>query len=68
MIPVGPLFNHPHTYNPSSTSVGFPVVLLRTRPWIFGTMPGKEALIGKHDIWNFLKMAFDAHLRTTIDG
>lgn len=45
MIPVGPLFNHPHTYKPFSSSIGSPDVSLRTRPLIFGTTPAKKIII-----------------------
>lgn len=42
MIPVGPLFNHPHTYKPFSSRVRSPDVSLRTRPLSFGTTPAKD--------------------------
>lgn len=42
MIPVGPLFNHPHTYKPFSRTGGSLDVSLKTRPFMFGTTPGKE--------------------------
>lgn len=44
IIPVGPLFNHPHTYKPSSR-VGSPDVSRRTRPLMLGTTPGYKAII-----------------------
>lgn len=39
MIPVGPLFNHPQTYNPLSRYAGSPEVSLKTLPLILGTTP-----------------------------
>lgn len=48
MIPVGPLFNHPHTYKPFSRTGGSLDVSLKTRPLMFGTTPGKKDI---HQTW-----------------
>lgn len=42
MIPVGPLFNHPHTYKPFSTTASSLFLLLKTLPLALGTTPAKE--------------------------
>lgn len=50
IIPVGPRFNHPHTYKPFSRGVESPEASARTRPPMFGTTPAKEAMRWKGSI------------------
>lgn len=53
MIPVGPLFNHPQTYNPVSYCGKSVDESAKTRPPTFGTIPGKQVKIKSTEVGKF---------------